>query len=56
MHLRTLVIVRITIWSFLASLLGTHKLSIDVKKYQQAFLEPLPGKAKVNMSTLCICL
>jgi hypothetical protein len=32
-RLRTHVIVRITIWSFLASLLGT-KLSIDVKKYQ----------------------
>jgi hypothetical protein len=34
MCLRTLVIIRITIWSFLASLLGT-KLSIDIKKYQQ---------------------
>jgi hypothetical protein len=38
------VIDRITL-SFLASLLGTHKLSIDFKKCQQEFLAPLQGKA-----------
>jgi hypothetical protein len=55
-RLWTLVIVRITIWSFLASLLGT-KLSIEVKKCQQKpriifkFLYNLP-----MMTTMSILL
>jgi hypothetical protein len=35
--------IRITIRIFLALLLGTHELSNDVKKCEQAFLAPMPG-------------